>query len=338
MGSARYSAGGAEAFLDGLVGAEPTEVPADGPGPEATPKPERVARPRRDPPKAPETPEEDAQAIEAEREAEEPAEAAPAPRAPEEVELNHRGNSVRVTQDRLRNLAQKGFDYESRMKELKDHEAELRTDAEGWKAYQEYRTWMKENRPAAQAVANLLEFFESKGRVPKMDLEGEGEEGTEKMPASIARALARVDERFAALDKREREAAVQNIATEMLAAVRSQPVLKRLSDADRKANRSDRALKKLAAAMKTDPAAGLEELAEQVATEIQADVETLNPATRTYVDEKQKDRERFGRPERPGAAAPEIPVPEAKEYSAKDLKNGNVRRGVAAFLATLAPN
>jgi hypothetical protein len=88
--------------------------------------------------------------------------------------------------------------------------------------------------------------------------------------------------------------------------------------------------------MKADPDANLDEVADQVATDLAQDVETLNPAARTYVDEKHRDKQRFGRQERPGASAPEAPAAGPKEYSAKDLKDGTVRRGVVAFLDSIA--
>jgi hypothetical protein len=333
MGSARYSAAGAEAYLDKILDGEQPAVQADGPGPE-TEDDGRVNPPQREP--EPQEPEQATQPeLPPEPEQEEPEAKKPADEE-ETFEITRRGQRVRIPKAKALELAQKGFDYESKMAELKANEAELRKDAKGWESYQSYRAWMRQNQPAAQAVANLLQYFEEKGRVPKMDLEGDGEPGTEAPPQWFRSWQEKNDLVQQELVKREREREIESRTQTILAAVRSQPVLKRLSDADRLAKRDDRAIKKLAAAMQADPSRDLFEVAEEVATEVSLDVETLNPAARTYVNDKVRDQQRFGRTERPGANAPEAPAAKPSEYSAKDLKDGTVRRGVLNFLNSIA--
>lgn len=76
--------------------------------------------------------------------------------APEEelVEINYRGNPVKLSKEQLIALSQKGFDYENKMAALKETSAD-------YAGYEAMRDWMEENPDKAEKIQAIIQGQET---------------------------------------------------------------------------------------------------------------------------------------------------------------------------------
>lgn len=247
---------------------------------------------------------------------------------PDEV-ISYRGHPVKLKKSKVAELAEKGFDYEAKQAKLTELRQAVEQDREGLDTYQQYRAWLKANPNAAKAISGLIQHYEEKGELPLVDFEkpSTDPESLEGRPhPGIMRALERISSR---LDRIDTERATQDVATRLVRAVESNPILKRIADSS--PEREKAVLQKLTDELKADPSANLEAVAQAVATEWSMVAETLG-ASKKYLDEKTEAKQRFRHNEHPDDTPPEPHVPEPVKLTGHDLKNGRVRREATAWM------
>ena len=242
--------------------------------------------------------------------------------------LNHRGRNIEVDEDEARNLAQKGFDYEAKMADLKSRRDQLERDAVEYGNYQKYKEYLTNNPKVADSIGRVLETYEARGALPNIDFDSH-QEGSERIDPEVMKEIRQLNQKIQQMEVRT---ATDQLARDMLDTVESNPVLKEWSERSLAAGKKDMALQKLGEAMRSDPNLSLEAAAKVVATEFTQINETLGVPKNAYVGNKKQDQARFGHTERPGDSPPAVQAPEQRTYSGKDLHKGVVRRAVAAFL------
>ncbi len=243
--------------------------------------------------------------------------------------LKHKGREIRVTEEEAIDLAQRGFDYERKMGALNQERQSQQRDQQLYENYVRYKRYLEENPTAAEAIGRVLETYEEKGRIPRIDFDGEGEEGTERVPPQIAKTLKVLQDK---IDNMERQRGVDELTRSMLDAVESNPALKDYSERSLARGGKDEALQKLAQVMKTDPNLTVEEAAKVAATEVSLIAETLGVKSSSYAGAKRKDQARFGHQESGDGVPPASPMPGKRSFSGKDMQNGTVRRAIVDFL------
>lgn len=255
-----------------------------------------------------------------------------APSESNRVVLKYRGKEVDVDSERAIDLAQKGFDYETKMREMKLRREELTADEKNFAEYKELQRWLREHPDAGGRITELMAHVEKHGTVPGLDLESAEADAMAGVPKSVLDDIRE-------LKAHRRQESVQSITDRMAArfcdAIEAHPVLSRISKDSHGRYGRDLALEALVNAMPDgDPlTVDLSILADSVATQFASTNETLEQAdaTDSYVREKEQDRGKF-KSESPGGANPPGSGPKPPSFNGKDLENGNVRRAAADFL------
>lgn len=246
------------------------------------------------------------------------------------LQLNYRGRTVTLPIDRVRDLAMKGFDYDQKMATLNQEKAKAQQETEGFKAYNEWRQFMIQNKEVSTVVFNVLNHFEQTGQVPQFE-NGRviaGAAPAAALPSSLEQRLNRIESMVNPLFTERREDA---FATLVNGAIQSRPILKRMSDQARASRKPDLVAQKLGELLQNDPGADVNVLADSVATEWRAVTETLSGAS--YADDKVRDTQTFVR-SNPDGTPPSDPKP-VPSFKGKDLKSGAVRSAVMNMMRAI---
>lgn len=257
--------------------------------------------------------------------------APPAQGGPQVVTLNYRGRPVELTLDRVVELAQQGFDYSEKMRAMNAEKATLEQDKAGYEGYREYKQYMNSHPELAKTVFDVLKHYEDTNAVPVFEngavRPAQGGSGVTGVPRDLFDRITRLEGMVQPVfEDRRQEAFSQLVGS----AIQSRPILKKISDQCRASGRPDLAAQKLGELLKSDPGADVNVLADVVATDFRRVAETLGAAS--YVEDKQRDSQRFPDTSVGGAPAPGV---NKTTYNSKDLKSGKVRSAATAFMRSV---
>ena len=246
---------------------------------------------------------------------------------PATVKINHLGREIEVTQENLIALAQKGFDYESKMRELKE-------DSADYQGYLAMKQIMDENPDVRKRVQEAFTGPSGSGESQEEQddewgfLDDEEEEGTaskKKADSELQKEIQALNERIDVLTRErdeERQTEHQKMMEEQLRAeVEKYPALKEAGEV---------AYAPILGLMTLRPDADVSKVVEVVNQQFK-DYE--NRIRSSYTDKKRQQVSQT-KP-MPNKTAKTVLTP--PRFSHRDLDGGNVRRAALAFLEQSAP-
>ena len=237
-----------------------------------------------------------------------------APLDEQKIPVKWNGQEIDMSVDEIRSYAQKGVDYERKMQKVGDMRSDLESRASDLKDMEQWKTFLAGNPEKAQQIEAIVD-----GREYGYP-EGEA---TEENRAQFQQAskIRSLEKQLESLTVEQQQVEVQRhqdrIDTEIKSSIKSSQLLKR-------ANQSayDAILQRLA----RDPSQDISTVAKVLEREWQA-VADPAPGTEQYAEAK-ASQSRFGVE---GAGGPASVLP-PKEFTAKDLEDGGVKKAVLRLL------
>ena len=239
----------------------------------------------------------------------------------EPTKINHRGHEVSVEQEELINLAQKGFDYEQKMGELKEEVREI----EGFKALKEI---LDEDPAKAEKVRRIIAGIEEpEGGEERDENDGEdlffGDDDSREENKTAGKVKA-LEDKVKAMEgeRNERVVAEHQRDTEELirAEVERYPALK---------NAGEVAFAPILGLLTLRPDADVENVVKVVADQFQQYESSIRA---DYVEKKTAKNP----PKSPSGGATPTTV-QRSSFTADDLREGHVKAAAMAFLNNEQP-
>ena len=245
------------------------------------------------------------------------------------IEINYRGRAVKLPEDKVKALAQKGYDYETKMASLKEERKQVAADAENFSEFKEFQEYLRQNPAVGSTIQQVLEAAEEKKIVPKLVFE-DGEP-LESVSSPVAQHISQLEQK---IDGFVQSQQVNQLAQKLNSVIDERPVLALASHRSVQKTGNDVVLGRLVQAMQTDPDASVEALADALATELSVVMGETSEGAKEGADlDQKKEEERRFVSESP-SGAPGAPAGEAKQtFTLADLKAGRVRQAAMQRLS-----